>query len=42
MDDKTPEYFLRSALRYLGSHYGGTLAHHLISVALKILLKEGK
>jgi hypothetical protein len=27
--------FLRSVLRYIGAHYGGTLAHHLVSIALR-------
>jgi hypothetical protein len=26
---------LRSALHYIGTNYGGTLAHHLLAIALR-------
>ena len=35
-----PERVLRSVLRYIGAEYGGSLAHHLVALALKNLLRE--
>ncbi len=35
-----PERILRSILRYIGAEYGGSLAHHLVALALKSLLRE--
>ena len=30
-----PDWMLRSALHYIGTNYGGTLAHHLLAIALR-------
>jgi hypothetical protein len=36
----SPEWMLRSALQYIGAHYGATLAHHLLGLALRRLKEE--
>ena len=38
--EHSAEWMLESAMRYVAAYYGGTLAHHILSLALIAVQRE--